>query len=195
MSGTASAEDPRLVRSRQALLDAVAALLEERDVVDISVTELAAAAGMSRPTFYQHFADVPEAAAAAAARRIADTFARADERYADRAREDFVRGTLDEVVGEMDAHRALYRRVLAGPSSRTASDLVIRYVTDRMRERVLGGVAEPGTEDRLAVIGAGITWLMVQWVQTDGTGRNEPQATARRLAELLLALLPGEAGR
>ncbi len=195
MSEIASAEDPRLARSREALLDAVATLLEGRDVADISVTELAAAAGMSRPTFYQHFVDVPAAAAAATARRIEDVFRRADALFGDRPREAFVCGTLEEIVNEMASRRELYRRVLSGPSSRTASDLVIRSVTDRMRDRVFGGVADDETEDRIAVIGAGITWLMVQWVQTDGTGRNAPAATAARLADLLLALLPTEARR
>ncbi len=189
------AEDPRASRSHDALIDAAARLVEHMDVADISVTELVAEAGVSRPTFYQYFADVPAVAAAASARLIDEVFARADARYGACGRPEFVRGVIDEIVAEMGGRRAFYQRVLGGPSSRAASDLVIRYVADRMRERVYGGDADDAVEDRIAAVAAGITWLVVQWVLSDGTGRNAAAAAADRLAELLLRLLPMEVVR
>lgn len=188
-------EDPRIARSRRALLDALAELLELRDVQDISVTELVAAAGVSRPTFYQHFADVPALAAEAAAERIAETFARSDERFSTEARAEFVEGTVGEIVAEMDAHRTFYRRVLAGPSARAASDHIIRFVAERMRQRVYGADATPDEDDRIALVAAGIAWLVVQWVERDPVGRNDPATASHRLAGLILAFLPEGIGR
>src|SRR5215217_4454150 len=50
--------DPRWFRSRQALIAAMTQLLDERDLAEISITDLVQRASVSRPTFYQHFADL-----------------------------------------------------------------------------------------------------------------------------------------
>ncbi len=189
------ADDPRATRSRDALVEAAGRLAGRREIAELSVTELVAEAGVSRPTFYQYFADVPTAVAAAVARRIADVFARADAQYGGEARGPFVRGTGAELVAEMAGERDFYRRVLAGPSSRAASDLVIRYVGERMRERLYAGGADEAAAVRIDVIAAGITWLMVQWVGGEPIGDNAPETIASRLADLLLELLPGEMAR
>ena len=52
---------PRALRTRTALLQATEALLAERSVRDVSVVDIARAAGTSPATFYQYFKDVSEA--------------------------------------------------------------------------------------------------------------------------------------
>ncbi len=52
---------PRALKTRQKLLDATAALLKERSVLDISVVEIARKAETSPATFYHYFKDVEEA--------------------------------------------------------------------------------------------------------------------------------------
>ncbi|MFC4242283.1 TetR/AcrR family transcriptional regulator [Gryllotalpicola reticulitermitis] len=52
--------DARTRRSRSALTDAVYRLAVEKGIDDLTVTEVAAAAGVSRDTFYRHSADPVE---------------------------------------------------------------------------------------------------------------------------------------
>ena len=60
---------PRALRTRQRLLDATAALLRERSILDISVVEIARHGDTSPATFYHYFRDVEEAALVLAERR------------------------------------------------------------------------------------------------------------------------------
>jgi AcrR family transcriptional regulator len=49
--------DPRVLRSRRMLMDALAKLLSEKEFDDISVQEIADAATLNRATFYLHYPD------------------------------------------------------------------------------------------------------------------------------------------
>ncbi|GAB6927895.1 hypothetical protein JCM10914A_18780 [Paenibacillus sp. JCM 10914] len=49
--------DPRVVRTRQLILDAFIFLLNKRDFKDITVSDIAKKATVNRATFYKHFTD------------------------------------------------------------------------------------------------------------------------------------------
>src|SRR6266704_6717394 len=49
--------DPRILRSRRMLMDALARLLMKKDFEDISVQEIADEATLNRATFYLHYPD------------------------------------------------------------------------------------------------------------------------------------------
>jgi AcrR family transcriptional regulator len=53
---------PRALRTRQRILDAAAARLRERSILDLSVVDIARNAGTSPATFYHYFKDVEELA-------------------------------------------------------------------------------------------------------------------------------------
>ncbi|MFB5675317.1 TetR/AcrR family transcriptional regulator C-terminal domain-containing protein [Paenibacillus terreus] len=52
--------DPRIVRTRQLLKDALIDLLQEVDVEKISVNRIAERATINRVTFYLHYRDIPD---------------------------------------------------------------------------------------------------------------------------------------
>ncbi len=52
--------DPRAVRSRQMLEEALIACMETKNAAAISVRELTEKAGLNRATFYLHFQDMPD---------------------------------------------------------------------------------------------------------------------------------------
>ncbi|ASA23283.1 TetR/AcrR family transcriptional regulator [Paenibacillus donghaensis] len=52
--------DPRVLRTRQLLRDAVIELLEEMDIEKISVNSIAQRAKINRVTFYLHYRDLPD---------------------------------------------------------------------------------------------------------------------------------------
>jgi AcrR family transcriptional regulator len=53
----AESTDPRIVRSRRMLMDALAKLLTQKEFEDISVQEIADEATLNRATFYLHYPD------------------------------------------------------------------------------------------------------------------------------------------
>ncbi|WP_435159465.1 TetR/AcrR family transcriptional regulator [Amycolatopsis sacchari] len=57
--------DPRSRRSRSALEAALLDLIAERDLNQISISDVTRRAGVNRSTFYEHYADVHDLAAAA----------------------------------------------------------------------------------------------------------------------------------
>ncbi|WP_339316708.1 TetR/AcrR family transcriptional regulator C-terminal domain-containing protein [Paenibacillus sp. FSL R10-2734] len=60
MSNTTPRIDPRVLRTRQMLRDAVIELLEEMDIEKISVNRIAERAQINRVTFYLHYRDLPD---------------------------------------------------------------------------------------------------------------------------------------
>src|SRR5580704_19103298 len=53
----AETADPRILRSRRMLMDALARLLNRKEFEDISVQEIADEATLNRATFYLHYPD------------------------------------------------------------------------------------------------------------------------------------------
>src|SRR5580658_9098126 len=53
----AESTDPRILRSRQMLMEALAKLLDRKEFDDISVQEIADEATLNRATFYLHYSD------------------------------------------------------------------------------------------------------------------------------------------
>jgi AcrR family transcriptional regulator len=54
---TAEATDPRILRSRRMLMDALVRLLSKKEFDDISIQEIADEATLNRATFYLHYPD------------------------------------------------------------------------------------------------------------------------------------------
>ena len=72
----AEATDPRIVRSRQMLMEALAKLLYRKEFDAISVQEIADEATLNRATFYLHYADKNALLQAMTAARFRDLIAR-----------------------------------------------------------------------------------------------------------------------
>lgn len=60
MENQAPRIDPRILRTRQLLKNALIELLEEMDIEKISVNRIAGRAGINRVTFYLHYRDLPD---------------------------------------------------------------------------------------------------------------------------------------
>ena len=68
--------DPRILRSRQMLMEALLKLLARKDFEDISVQEIADEATLNRATFYLHYPDKNALLQAMTAARFRDLIAR-----------------------------------------------------------------------------------------------------------------------
>jgi AcrR family transcriptional regulator len=76
-NGTATeSTDPRILRSRRMLMEALARLLDQKEFDDISIQEIADEATLNRATFYLHYPDKNALLQAMTATRFRDLIAR-----------------------------------------------------------------------------------------------------------------------
>lgn len=194
----AATDDPRAARSKRALIAAATDLLDAHDLTELSVTQLVAAAGVTRPTFYQHFKDLAELARAAAVARLDTEFERHQSTPPDSgdwlARAEPV---VRELLEHLAAHRDFYRRVLHGPRSgaavNAAVDLVARRILERSPMSQSVADAERDSEevrDSVVILSGGIVWLLSGWLGTPLTGRDSVEAMAHRISVQLVRLGP-----
>ena len=184
--------DPRTARARKAMVDAAIELVASSPVSEISITQVAEAAGVSRPTIYQHFGDVPGLVAAATEEYMTGVFERIDTKLAGREGEDgYIQDMLRLFVGELYDNRSFCAHAMYGPSALMIAVDEMARLSDRMRGHVIGHrVCTEGQalEDRLGAISAGLVWMVGVWLVTDFKGENAPDAFAMRLTDTLLRL-------
>ena len=146
-SAEAGAEDPRVVRSRAALLDAARTLFLAKGYAGTTMEEIAGLAGLAKRTVYNHFADKE----ALFTRIVQDVIAYA-ERYADGVRAELsveitattLRATLDDLgrrlaLAILRPEVVALRRLLIG-EAREFPELAAEYF-DRAPGQVLAALA------------------------------------------------------
>ena len=100
---TPESEEARL-RTEQTILDAAATLLDgPTPFLDLSVSDIASAAGFSRPTFYAYFTDKRELLLRLGDRLVDEVYAHASD-WLERGTDD-LRPTLLAVMGVFQEHR------------------------------------------------------------------------------------------
>lgn len=122
-------EDPRRVRTREALRRALLGLLEDESLASISIAALCEAAGVHRTTFYKHAGSIEEFAADVITREL-DAIATIDTGASDPI--DAYRQAMVDVLVHVAGERELYRPLLSsrwGGALRTTID-------ERLRARV-----------------------------------------------------------
>jgi AcrR family transcriptional regulator len=65
MSRNVATSDPRILRSRRILEETLLTLIEQQDLTSLSIADVTREAGVSRSTFYDHYADLHELAESA----------------------------------------------------------------------------------------------------------------------------------
>jgi len=122
----ATATDARIVQSREALREALLALLEKKPLEDITIREIAATAGIGYTTFFRHHTskeDLLDDIAAAEIRRLFDLTLPA-------------LGATDTHAGALalcryvDEHRALWSRLLTGGAAGRLREEFIRMTRE-----------------------------------------------------------------
>ncbi|MWV48807.1 hypothetical protein GRS96_05885 [Rathayibacter sp. VKM Ac-2803] len=183
--------DPRLTRSRDLLTAAITTALDRPGDAQPSITELCAAAGVSRPTFYQHFGDVPSLIEAAAVERMHALFAAATPVSSAQEWEPAVPRVVHGLLDGLLVHADFYRRVLTGGTARAVQESVVAFLARRLLTFSPLAAREPGAGDHARVerfatfLAAGTTWLVVGWL-LEGDPRRPVADAAADIAELLV---------
>lgn len=132
---------------RAALVDALLALVRETPFKDLSVDEIARAAGITRSAFYLYFADRRELLVAAAAQATEELYGEADRWWhGSGAPEARLRSALEGVVGLYERHASLLRVV----TEVATYDEEVRAFWRRVVERFIAATADYLVRERRA---------------------------------------------
>ncbi len=165
----------------------MAALVElatHRDLDEISIGEVAAAAGVNRATFYLHYSDkegllldaiseVTDEVSLGAAAASVDELVDADHAP---------RHTL-AFFAELDRHAALYRRVL-GPAGSPAvvahlRNGIQRAITEEMHHRSADRIVDDRSTSRVgAFVAGGVIAAAITWLEDDDRPPADEEAAA-----------------
>lgn len=184
-------------RSWAPLIDAVTAILDEgadphAPNTPLNVADVARRAGVSRPTFYKYFRDVPTLVRAAALQRMEATFERVPTVELGDTWTVFARDTFQTLLTDLAAHRRFYLSAIALNPADVASDFV-RYISHRLLAySPLGPVIHrrkgPDTAaERAEFLAAGTVWLVQQWLAASADPLAEIPDMVDRLSALLLS--------
>jgi AcrR family transcriptional regulator len=164
-SGSAAeATDPRVLRSRQMLMEALARLLDRKEFDDISVQEIADEATLNRATFYLHYADKNALLQAMTAARFRALTARRGLSFTDcdGALRAIALGVCDYLAETTGCPSQLTKMPLEGS--------IIPVVERMFLEGAAHHPVQPGIDP--ALLGTTAAWAIFgaarRWLQTPG---------------------------
>lgn len=185
--------DPRLERTRGAILDAVTQLIEQHALSTLSITQVANAAGITRPTFYQQFADVPSAARAAAFARLDEAMPLGrpvvvdDEPAAETI--ERVRCEVLPMLEYLEANRTFFVRVMEEAGTAGFFDDLVTFIGLRISEEPMVP-ANASPELKAAsnrFVAAGLSWLVINWLRA--AQRPSRESVAEQIGLLVSRLI------
>lgn len=161
--------DRRALRTQTALQGALIELVEDRELSQISVADVAERADVSRSTFYDHYRDVHVLAEAACTGRfdeLIDMVAAigSDLESADPA------ASLQTFFATLGEHAGLYRSLLGPQGSARVIDHIRRRITTTALRTSTG--KDTSTKDdpdnvHAAFIAGALTGVAIDWLQRD----------------------------
>ena len=186
-SGIRTSGDPRVARTRQAILDAV----EELAAGDqpITVAAIVRAAGIGRSSFYTHFSGIDELAVEV----LGGVFRTIGAEDVELRRNRVVTGAEAarvaqvRLVGHLVQHRALYASMLALPFTSAVYTQAVEGYAAQVRATIalLPEIPHGLSADAVAIYTAsGSLGLLAHWVRSD-----DP-VPADVLVEQLMSLVP-----
>src|SRR6201996_6724330 len=159
VADTPESIDPRILRSRQMLMEALLKLLDRKEFDDISIQEIADEATLNRATFYLHYPDKNALLQAMTAARFRDLIARRGLSFTDcdGALRAIALGVCDYLAESTSCPSQLSKMPLEGS--------IIPAVEAMFEEGAEAHEAAPGTDPKLvattaawAIFGAARRW-------------------------------------
>jgi AcrR family transcriptional regulator len=173
--------DPRQAKSRSALIAAAIELVDEREITDISVTDLASRAGLTRMTFYQHFPDRDALLQAAGVERFESVLG--DFGAGEGQRRGLVAGSR-ALLDLLSANRVFYQRLLGGASGIQTYRAIQNFLGERIAIAASFEGIELSEAQRL-FLGGGAMAHISRWLNDDEAPVFPSDSTAESIAALI----------
>lgn len=194
--------DPRTRRSRSALEAALRELIAERDLTRISISDVTKSAGVNRSTFYEHYTDLEDLAAAACTtifdELVATAAASGRGLVTDSQR---AHDSLTTLFAHVAKHAHLYRTLLGTDgSARMINHLLQRIATSAHVRRgsaettpltQAGDPAEHPHDPAAAFLAGAVLGTVIDWLRRSCPGTPE-QMSAAIWPHLIAAASAGE---
>jgi AcrR family transcriptional regulator len=175
--------DPRIVRSRRMLMDALVKLLNQKEFEDISIQEIADEATLNRATFYLHFSDKNALLQAMNAARFRELIARRGLAFSDcdDALRAIALGVCDHLAETTGCPTQLAKMSLEGS--------IIPVVEDMFLEGAVNHPVAPGIDPELlaTMVASAIFGAARRWYQTPN--RIPAEEMASRIAKMVKPML------
>lgn len=175
--------DPRILRSRRMLIDALARLLTQKSFEEISVQDIADEATLNRATFYLHYPDKSSLLQAMAAARFRDLVERRGLSF------NSCEGGLRAIALGVCDYLAASPGCPGGLGKMPLEDSIIAVVEDIFREGSGQHQVVPGVDPELvfttaawAIFGAARLWLTMR-------DRVSAEEMADRIEAIVLPML------
>lgn len=188
-------DDPRFQRSLKALHSTMLEMAEDLPLQEISITALVQAAGVTRPTFYQHFTDIPEAARRVALARLEVAFPvpqafPAQFQMNPEGLFVYVIGEALPVIRHLGEYRTFYLHIIEGAGNAAFFEEIVAFVTSRFLPDVFEPAVRRGSADRndlMTVMAGGVMWLLIRWLRDEN--RAAPEEIAHRIAAAAVTMI------
>jgi AcrR family transcriptional regulator len=176
-------DDPRVRRTRQALVDATCTLIENQAGADVSIAEIARQAGVSRQALYQHYHDREALLADVAVRRMDAALNESGGQTTGQR--------VEALLCHLRASESFYRPVLEASAAgfyQHLEDYMAGNFAGMLRSPHLNALVRPedaGGIDTLARFVAGGTIAFIrQWLAQPAENAASPAEAARQLRRI-----------
>ncbi|GGF91908.1 TetR family transcriptional regulator [Paenibacillus albidus] len=127
--------DPRVLRTRELLRNAVIELLEEMDIEKISVNRIAERAGINRVTFYLHYRDIPDMLEKMADAMVEDILQVVNEHS--HLEENGEWPMLENLLKHIADHSRFYKIILTSRQITIFTDRLFKLLSDIITTRLV----------------------------------------------------------
>ena len=168
--------DPRMARTDRALADAVLRLAAQGPVSRISVAELTAAAGVTRPTFYNRYRNPLELLLTVLDADLAEVYRREKQwRAAERpSGDEALRRATGEVVDHVARFAGVYRQALDDPADRGVYEALVRHFTEYSLAFMASADLPAGNRDLMAqFVSHGFAGAIEAWLADGGLSTDD----------------------
>lgn len=167
--------DPRVLRTRQLLKDALIDLLQEMDLEKISVNRIAERATINRVTFYLHYRDIPDMLEKMADDMVEDIRRVWNQSEAnDRTPEQTESQMLVHLLEHIAAHSKFYKIVLGSKRTPIFTERLLKMLSESIALRIERSGSDlaftkSGTPKDIAIWygSAALIGTIVAWVRND----------------------------
>ena len=180
--------NPRTQRVRDALKSATIELVSKKPVSEISITEIAITANVSRPSVYKQFNDLPTLVADTTIGVMNGIFADIDKNLKVGDDLEYLNKHMEMLTKGLYKHRKFLKNAIYSSAEPIIIDAAVKDLCNRMRDRLVGRtLVEAGmnVDDCLHAIAAGMVLLTFRWLNSDFRGENSPTNMGDRIAKTI----------